>query len=198
MSIDIVEETSSRLAEYAQVRTGLLVSELFDEENVVALAHGVAAEPSAVPTPYWKDYDSYPGGQPTDWSARFDVSGWIILAAFCDAERVGGAVVIVDDPRIELLRDCSSCALLWDIRVAPEMRGQGIGSVLLRAAEDRARHRGASTLRVETQQVNVPACRFYQHEGFYLERATPGAYADLPNEIQLLWRKSLTLAAPSG
>lgn len=34
------------------------------------------------------------------------------------------------------------------------------------------------------------ACgRFYHAHGFRLERATPGAYAELPNEVQLLWRK---------
>ena len=51
--------------------------------------------------------------------------------------------------------------------------------------------RGARRLRVETQDVNVPACRLYHAQGFRLERATPGAYAELPNEVQLLWHKPL-------
>jgi len=54
-----------------------------------------------------------------------------------------------------------------------------------------ARERGARRLRVETQDVNVPACRLYHAQGFRLERATPGAYAELPNEVQLLWHKPL-------
>jgi hypothetical protein len=37
----------------------------------------------------------------------------------------------------------------------------------------------------------VPACRFYHAHGFRLERTTHGAYAELPNEVQLLWRKAL-------
>jgi len=114
-----------------------------------------------------------------------------MLAAYDRTRRVGGAVVIVDDPQIDLLRDCPACALLWDLRVAPDARRQGIGTALLDAAERRARERGARTLRVETQDVNVPACRFYHAHAFRLERAIPGAYAALPNEVQLLWRKPL-------
>jgi ribosomal protein S18 acetylase RimI-like enzyme len=39
--------------------------------------------------------------------------------------------------------------------------------------------------------VNVPACRLYQRLGFRLERASPGVYAELPEEVQLLWLKAL-------
>jgi GNAT superfamily N-acetyltransferase len=56
------------------------------------------------------------------------------------------------------LPDCA--LLLWDLRVAPDVRTQGIGSALLHAAEDNAKPRGAGTLLVEPQQINVPACRF--------------------------------------
>lgn len=76
----------------------------------------------------------------------------------------------------------------------------GVGAALLRAAEATALHRGARTLRVETQEVNVPACRFYGRQGFHLERAVAGAYVVFPTEMQLLWRKDLAVisSAPSG
>jgi ribosomal protein S18 acetylase RimI-like enzyme len=47
---------------------------------------------------------------------------------------------------------------------------------------------------VETQQVNVVACRFYQRQGFSLERVAAAAYPSLPDEVQLLWIKALTPA----
>ena len=191
MSLTIVEELPHRLAEYAQVPIAFAVTESFDDRGIAALLRGEHTDPIAVPSAYWKDYDSYRDGHPTDWPNRFDVSRWTLLAAFDGARRVGGAVIIADDPAIELLRDCPGCALLWDLRVAPEVRGRGLGSALLRAAEDVARQRGARALRVETQQVNVPACRLYQRHGFRLERASPGVYADLPDEVQLLWLKAL-------
>ena len=167
------------------------VSEIFDDDAIAALIDGATAVPSSIATPYQKDYDAYPGGHPTQWPVRFDVSSWSVLAAYRGAQRVGGAVVIMHAPRIDLLRDYPDCALLWDIRVAPDARGQSIGSTLLRAVEQVARRRGARVIRVETQQVNVPACRFYRRHGFKLDRATHGVYPDLPNEMQLLWSKKL-------
>jgi ribosomal protein S18 acetylase RimI-like enzyme len=191
MNLTIVEALPHRLAEYSQVPIGFTVTESFDDRGIATLLRGEHADPIAVPSPYWKDYDSYRDGRPTDWPNRFDVSRWTMLAAFVGARRVGGAVVIDDDPTIDLLRDCPGCGLLWDLRVAPEVRGRGIGSALLLAAEDVARQRGARALRVETQQVNVPACRLYQRHAFRLDRATHGVYAELPDEVQLLWLKVL-------
>ena len=77
-------------------------------------------------------------------------------------------------------------------------RRRGVGAALLDAAERRAVNRGASQLRVETQQINVPACRFYLRHGFSLESVRPDAYPDLPEEVQLLWRKSLALGSRSS
>jgi len=170
---------------------GFTVAERFDDQALMALRDDATVQGVAVSPPYWKDYDAYLDGHPSEWPRQFDLSRWTILAAYDRTRRVGGAVVIVDDPQIDLLRDCPSCALLWDVRVAPDARRQGVGSALLEAAEERARERGARSLRVETQDVNVPACRFYHAHGFRLERTTPGAYAELPNEVQLLWRKAL-------
>ena len=71
------------------------------------------------------------------------------------------------------------------------MRRRGVGSVLLGAAIHIAARNGARTLRVETQQINVAACRLYAHHGFRLQRLTHGAYADVPGETQLLWIREL-------
>jgi GNAT superfamily N-acetyltransferase len=191
MTLTIMEEPPARLAEYADVPIGFMVAEILDEHALSALTHATCLHAVTVSPAYWKDYDSYPGCHPSAWPRLFDLSGWTILAAYDRARRVGGAVVIVDDAQIDMLRDCPDCALLWDLRVAPDARRHGIGSALLEAAEHRALARGAHSLRVETQNVNVPACRFYHANGFRLERAIPGAYAALPNEVQLLWHKPL-------
>jgi len=50
-------------------------------------------------TTQWKDYDSYPGSHPSAWTGQFELSRWTILAAYDRTHRVGGAVVIVDDPK---------------------------------------------------------------------------------------------------
>ena len=46
-------------------------------------------------------------------------------------------------------------------------------------------------LKVETQNINVAACRFYAHHSFALRAVNEHAYAEFPNEIQLLWYKLL-------
>jgi len=101
--------------------------------------------------------------------------------------------VLIPNGRVglEVLDGHVDPALLWDIRVAPAVRRQGIGAALLDHVTREARERGATELLVETQQINVPACRFYAAHGFRLLGAQRQAYPNLPHEIQLLWSKSL-------
>ena len=191
MTLEILEEGPSRLSDYATVPIRFEVAEVFDARAIEQLRRGEQASPVAIRAPYVKDYDGYAGHHPKEWPTRFDVSDWSFLAAYSDSRRVGGAVVAVADPRLELVGESPELALLWDLRVAPEMRGRGVGSALVTAAEHAAARRGARALRVETQQVNVAACRLYQRHGFSLDRISPDAYPSLPDEIQLLWSKSI-------
>ena len=82
--------------------------------------------------------------------------------------------------------------MLWDIRVARSAQRSGVATALFRAAESWAAKRGARWLKVETQNINVPACHFYAAQGCTLGSIDRFAYADLPEEAQLLWYKKLT------
>jgi hypothetical protein len=66
-----------------------------------------------------------------------------------------------------------------------------VGTVLFQAAERWAASRGARWLKVETQNINVPACRFYARQGCVLGGLHRFAYSSLPDEVQLLWYKEL-------
>ena len=81
-------------------------------------------------------------------------------------------------------------ALLWDIRVAPALRGRGIGRSLFAAAEAVAVAHGCQELKVETQNVNVAACRFYAAMGCELRVVRENAYPECPGEAQFLWYKT--------
>ena len=59
---------------------------------------------------------------------------------------MGGAVVASNTPRVSMLEGRSDLGVLWDIRVRPEARASGIGSLLFRAVEAWARDGSCRTL----------------------------------------------------
>jgi hypothetical protein len=61
-----------------------------------------------------------------------------------------------------------------------------------------ARARGCLHLKVETQNINMAACRFYEQEGCVLRTVQRGAYPELPEEVQLLWFKDLPRRTQAG
>lgn len=136
-----------------------------------------------------KDYDQVE--DPMEWTARFDVTNWALIGAYQGDTRVGGVIVAVDTPGVDMLEGRRDLAVLWDLRVAPQARRQGIGSALFGAVEAWARRRNCRELKVETQNTNVAACRLYARRGCVLAQANHGAYPDLPDEVQLIWRKAL-------
>ena len=86
-----------------------------------------------------------------------------------------------------MLEGRDDLAVLWDLRVAPASRRRGWGRRLVEDARAFARSRSATALRVETQDVNVPACRFYAALGFRLEAVRPHAYEEpgLRDEVMI-------------
>jgi GNAT superfamily N-acetyltransferase len=100
-------------------------------------------------------------------------------------------VIASKTPGLDLLEGRTDVAVLWDLRVRPDVRSSGVGSALFRAAEDWSKQRGCRTLMVEPQNTNVPACRFYVHMSCVLGAINCKAYPDLPGETQLLWFKDL-------
>lgn len=188
MGLNIIEEAIPALAEYGGIPIAFTVTEVFD---VVAEADGGARlEARPVSLPYVKDYDAI-GDHPMRWADRFDLSNWGFFSAFSGPQCVGRAAVARDTSTVEMLEGRKDLALLWDIRVAPVARCHGVGSALFAAVGRWARSRGCLQLKVETQNTNVAACRFYAQEGCVLRTVRRGAYPELPDEVQLLWFKDL-------
>ncbi len=57
-------------------------------------------------------------------------------------------------------------ALLDELYVAPQMRGRGLGSALLTAAEAVTRERGGELLEINVDGVDTDARRFYERHGY--------------------------------
>jgi GNAT superfamily N-acetyltransferase len=195
MKIEVVENSAATPVDYAAIPIAFEAREAFD---VIAEADGgVRLKLRALPVPYVKDYDAI-SETPTQWADRFDVSKWGFFSAFSGLQCVGRAAVARETSSLEMLEGRSDLALLWDIRVAPEARRHGVGSVLFDTAVKWALSKGCLQLMVETQNVNVAACRFYAQRGCTLQSVRRDAYPDFPDEIQLLWVKSLLRRSDAG
>jgi GNAT superfamily N-acetyltransferase len=196
VTVEVVEEGPGALAAYARVPIAFAVRRVLDVVARDGGLGGLALVERAVDPPWVKDYDALPDGGPTGWAARFDLARWGILAARVDGRRVGGAAIAHDTPGVDMLGGRRDLAVLWDLRVAPEARGRGVGTALVERAAAWAAARGCRLLAVETQNVNVDACRFYARRGFALGAVHRFAYPELPAEAQLVWYRAL--AAPPG
>jgi GNAT superfamily N-acetyltransferase len=80
-------------------------------------------------------------------------------------------------------------ALLDELYVVPELRGRGIGSALLGAAEAVVRERGGELLEINVDGEDTDARRFYERHGYtHLERGQ--------SEPSLYYHRELNAARP--
>ncbi len=192
MSESIIQIEANQLHRYAQVSIAFQVE---SQLRLEAIEHGLGGlrlvlEP-VTPT-YTKDYDVEES--PTDWPLKFDTSHWAFFLAMDGMQPVGAATVALNSPDVHLLENRSDLAVLWDLRVQTGWRGQGVGHRLFWQAADWARQHNCHQLKIETQNINVPACRFYTRQGCELGGIHRFGYAAQPHvahEVMLLWYLNL-------
>jgi GNAT superfamily N-acetyltransferase len=187
MSIRIVEIDPTQLAEYDRIPSRFEVRAVLEVDLVEGGLGGMLLREVPVERPYIKDYDAY-GELPSDWPKKFDVHNWGFFLAMDGDRPVGAAAVAFDTTGVFMLEDRGDLAVLWDIRVQPERGGAGI--LLFRHATEWARRRGCTQMKIETQNVNVPACRFYQKMGARLGEIRRFGYAAVPHVahgVMLCW-----------
>jgi GNAT superfamily N-acetyltransferase len=190
MTLKIIEETPDALPEYEKIPIAFSVESRFRVELEKNGLGGIklVEEPVA---PYVKDYDEHEDYRPTQWTKRFDLSGWGILSAFEGKTRVGGAAIVCRSPEIEMLEGRADLACLWDLRVRPEYRNKGVGHRLFTRALVWSQKRACRVFKVETQNINVPACRFYARQGCRLGVINRFAYPEILEETQLIWYRNV-------
>jgi GNAT superfamily N-acetyltransferase len=189
MQLEIGEHDAGILKVYREIPTAFEVKTVLKVRAIDGGLGGLAMEEHPLDKPYIKDYDANAPDGPETWSKSFDLSKWGFILASAGNFPVGGAVVAFDTPGLHMLEGRKDLAVLWDIRVRPEWRRRGIGKAVFQRAADWARARNCTQLKIETQNVNVPACRFYSARGCRLEGIVRGAYRDTPaaHEEMLLW-----------
>jgi GNAT superfamily N-acetyltransferase len=196
MSIDIRRITPDQLALYSAISIAYRVESVLRVEEMEGGLGGLRLVEERLAEPYVKDYDTYDDGScglSNIWPGQFDISRWGLFLAY-DSDRperpAGAATLAVDTEGIHMLEGRRDLAVLWDIRVAPEARGRGVGTALFEHSAAWARGQGCRQLKIETQNVNVPACRFYLARGCHLGAIHRYGYRGCPEvagEVMLLW-----------
>ena len=193
MSVQVKQVDLDLLAEYAAIPISFRVESILRVDAIDGGLGGLALVEEKAHPPYIKDYGQDSGDKsdsPIAWPKQFDVSRWGIFLAYDGRRPVGGAAVAIDTPGLHMLEDRHDLAVLWDIRVCTDVRGLGIGTSLLRHSANWARQQGCTQLKIETQNVNLPACRFYASKGCTLGAIHRYGYAACPpvaHEAMLLW-----------
>lgn len=184
-------ETARNLPSYSRISIAFTVYSIFDIVPVQNGLAGLSLSERKLDVPFVKDYDREEAGGPINWPERFDIRNWALFLAYENELPIGGTAVAWNTLGLDMLQGRKDIALIWDLRIAPEWRHRGVGRQLFVAAREWAKSKGCTEIRVETQNINIPACRFYASQGFGLFSIDPLAYPNLPNETQLLWRLPL-------
>lgn len=201
MTIEVRQVGIEFASRYGEVPIAFCVESILEPESLDA--PGIVLREVRGDEPYEKDYDTDTddSDHPQHWAERWDTSHWGFFAAFDGDAPVGWAVVATRTPNMNVLEGRADLAVLWDIRIHQEWRRRGIGTRLFNRAADSARRQDCRQLKIETQNVNVPACRFYAARGCRLGGIVPGCHAYPPSfhhEYTLLWYLELSQQLECG
>uniref|UniRef100_UPI00374A01C7 GNAT family N-acetyltransferase n=1 Tax=uncultured Microbacterium sp. TaxID=191216 RepID=UPI00374A01C7 len=74
--------------------------------------------------------------------------------------------------------------LIGRLAIAPDQQGEGLGTLLLGAVEERGRHEGATEAELFTGALSEANQRLYEREGYHRSEETADG--------EIFYRKSLT------
>ena len=192
MSVTIAQLSADGYEAYGTVSPVFVARSALECELLDDGLGGILLREKPITAPYRK----YGGDEenPSGWAKRYDLSRWGIFLAAIDGQPVGGAAVAPPSPGMIVADAGDDIAVLWDLRVSPAQRRRGIGAALLHRCTEWARDKGYRVLGIETQNVNVPACRFYAKNGGQLAAIDRFAYSTCPgleHEAMLIWHLTL-------
>jgi GNAT superfamily N-acetyltransferase len=191
MNYIIQNISTEMLSEYSKIPISFYGNSIFEIKSPENGFGGFILEEQPAKT-FFKDFDLL--DSPVSWPQKFDVSNWKFYMAFSENIPVGAATLIMNSDNIHMLEGKHDLACLWDIRVHPDWRGKGPGSALFQRVISDARACGSIWLKIETQNNNVAANKFYKSQGCHLSQIHLHAYYDVPlckEEAMLIWYLSL-------
>lgn len=181
--IEYKEISIDKLEEYGNIPFYYDTNQKYELKKIKNGLGGILLELVDV-SEYHKDF----GTRTERWKELFDLSNWKFYAAYnANNEMVAGCTLATKTSNCNMLEGRNDLAVLWDIRVSDKYKHQGIGQHLFDIAKEYAREQGFKQLKVECQNTNPNAVRFYHKQGMRLCAINEYAYPDCTNEVQLLW-----------
>lgn len=138
--------------------------------------------------PYIKDLSRYEIA--SDYEKEFDISNWKFFMAFDGKAPVGAITLAARTANVRMLDGRDDLCVLWDIRVHDDYKRRGIGKELFARGVRWAAGEGFRQIKIECQNNNIPACKFYRDQGAVLSAINEYAYYGDPKirgEVQLIW-----------
>lgn len=187
--VDIFEVPITMLSHYERIHNGFWVKERVTRFTPTGI------ETEFVIPPWYKDYDTEEANRPSSVVRQYDASTWTLVIASRNGKWIGGGLSILGCTEYDLAEHRDDIAIVHDFRVSEDERRKGVGRALWASIEKWGATHGATELRVETQDVNVPACRFYRTMGCKLHSIDQAAYGIGCPETQLIWSKTLSVGS---
>jgi len=140
-------------------------------------------QPDNFETLWRMDQECFPPGiaySKQELKSYMRTNGSFTLVAYGENESPAGFIVVHDGPTGHVIT----------IDVIEQARRSGVGSLLLRAAEDRLRIAGSQAVGLETAVDNLAALSFYKRHGYSVVRTWPRYYSN--GVDALVMKKELT------
>ena len=148
-----------------------------DSKLVLHAEDGVIRYSIVSVEPYRKQYVF----EEKDYPSYISSPDRIVYFAYIDGHLSG---------QITVTKHWNAYAWIDDFAVDVEFRRHGVGRALMQKAVDWARSKRLPGIMLETQDINVPACRFYENFGFTLRGFDTYLYKGSnpdTDEIALYW-----------
>ena len=137
---------------------------------------------------YIKDLGEYE--EVTKWAEEFDITNWAFFMAFDNEFPIGAITIVSRTINIQMLDGRDDISVLWDIRVDERYKQQGVGTKLFNMAVEWSKSKELKQMKIECQNNNVQAYKFYHKQGAVLGRIDEYAYyKDIEDrdEVQFIW-----------
>lgn len=190
MKIEIESISWDQIGEYAKIPISFEVKSILDVSLHSNGINGIGVMEKEIEFPYQKDYDE--NETPYDWAKKWSTKNWgLFVAKKNKSEVIAGITIALKTNGLNMLEGRTDLAVIWDIRVKPDYRNTGVGTLLFQKAIEFSKKGNCKTIKIETQNNNVNACRFYAKQNCYLGGIHANVYKEFPSEIQFLFYKNI-------